>query len=430
MVSSTPPKGWIGKPPGSFEEPQRGRQPSLTVGNPPGTIEEPQRRRQPSLTMGNTQPPTTWQGPSPEYEGPLQDPGQFNASRPLLVQQAMATSSSSQRPQEPMVIRAPDTVRQSNAPRPSSTSLTSVGDSPQQVAPRSPPNYFQQRPQDTQGYSSNMQEINQEIEAALAIPVEYSCYPPLGKVPASVINYLWPATDYNKVASYKNRSEWMQEVIARVPTVTYEIFNQARDRLYEILYKHGPVHAMAESTLHTFLNAMLCNNHDLCDLIKEGKSFDVEGKPVWMLKTKNFPGAHKNMYGEGSVLHWVHSTNPSAVFGILKSGRIFPSCSDGIMLPNWMGLAGFFARIYVSHELLDAERYVKLIVDLAKGPKNTSGILFSGVIQGPHTKVQGSNTWREQFLTTRAGIVHSKASDKRWCIRTDLAEIQWIFLVG
>ena len=275
-----------------------------------------------------------------------------------------------------------------------------------------------------------MQEINQEIEAALAIPLEYSCYPPLGKVPASVINYLWPATDYNKVASYKNRSEWMQEVIAKVPTVTYEIFNQARDHLYEILYKHGPVHAMAESTLHTFLNAMLCNNHDLRDLIKKGKSFEVEGKPVWMLKTKNFPGAHKNMYGEGSVLRWVHSTNPSAVFGILKSGRIFPSCSDGIMLPNWMGLAGFFARIYVSHELLNAERYVKLIVDLAKGPKNTSGILFSGVIQGPHTKVQGSNTWREQFLTTRAGIVHSKASDKRWCIRTDLAEIQWIFLVG
>ena len=85
------------------------------------------------------------------------------------------------------------------------------------------------------------------------------------------------------------------------------------------------------------------------------------------------------------------------------------------------------ARVHVAHEHLDAERYVKLIADLAKGSKNTSGVMFSGVIQGPHTKVQGSNTWREQFLTTRAGIVHSKA---RWCIRTDLAEIQWIFLVG
>ena len=200
MVSSTPPKGWIGKPPGSFEEPQRGRQSSLTMGNPPGAVEEPQRRRQSSLTMGNTQPPTTWQGPSLDYEGPPQDPGQFNASRPLLVQQAAATSSSSQRP---------------------------VGDPPQQVASRSPPNYFQQRPQDAQGYSSNMQEINQEIEAALAIPVEYSCYPPLGKVPASVINYLWPSTDYNKVASYKNRSEWMQDVVARIPSVTYEIFSQS-----------------------------------------------------------------------------------------------------------------------------------------------------------------------------------------------------------
>ena len=353
--------------------------------------------------MGNTQPPTTWQGPSPDYEGPPQDPGQFNASRPLLVQQAAAISSSSQRP---------------------------VGDPPQQVASRSPPNYFQQRPQDAQGYSSNMQEINQEIEAALAIPVEYSCYPPLGKVPASVINYLWPSTDYNKVAAYKNRSEWMQDVVARIPSVTYEIFNQTRDRLYEILYKNGPVHAMTEATLHTFLNAVLCNNHDLRELIKEGKSFEVEGKPVWMLKTMNFPGAHRNMYGEGNVLHWVHSTNSSGVYGIFKSGRIFPSCSDGLMLPNWMGLAGFFARVHVSHEHLDAERYVKLIVDLAKGSKNTSGVLFSGVIQGPHTKVQGSNTWREQFLTTRAGIVHSKASDKRWCIRTDLAEIQWIFPVG
>ena len=353
--------------------------------------------------MGNTQPPTTWQGPSPDYEGPPQDPGQFNASRPLLVQQAAEVPSSSKRP---------------------------VEDPPQQVVSRSPPNYFQQRPQDAQGFSSNMQEINQEIEAALAIPVEYSCYPPLGRVPASVINYLWPSTDYNKVASYKNRSEWMQDVVARIPSVTYEIFNQTRDRLYEILYKNGPVHAMTEATLHTFLNAILCNNHDLRELIKEGKSFEVEGKPVWMLKTMNFPGAHRNMYGEGNVLHWVHSTNSSGVYGILKSGRIFPSCSDGLMLPNWMGLAGFFARVHVSHEHLDAERYVKLIVDLAKGSKNTSGVLFSGVIQGPHTKVQGSNTWREQFLTTRAGIVHSKASDKRWCIRTDLAEIQWIFLVG
>ena len=403
MVSSTPPKGWIGKPPGSFEEPQRGRQPSLTMGNPSGAVEEPQRRRQSSLTMGNTQPPTTWQGPSPDYEGPPQDPAQFNASRPLLVQQAAEVPSSSKRP---------------------------VEDPPQQVVSRSPPNYFQQRPQDAQGFSSNMQEINQEIEAALAIPVEYSCYPPLGKVPASVINYLWPSTDYNKVASCKNRSEWMQDVVARLPSVTYEIFNQTRDRLYEILYKNGPVHAMTEATLHTFLNAVLCNNHDLRELIKEGKSFEVEGKPVWMLKTMNFPGAHRNMYGEGNVLHWVHSTNSSGVYGILKSGRIFPSCSDGLMLPNWMGLAGFFARVHVSHEHLDAERYVKLIVDLAKGSKNTSGVMFSGVIQGPHTKVQRSNTWREQFLTTRAGIVHSKASDKRWCIRTDLAEIQWIFLVG
>ena len=151
-----------------------------------------------------------------------------------------------------MVIRAPEALRKNNALRPSSTSLTSVGDPPQQVAPRSPPNYFQQRPQDTQGYSSNMQEINQEVEAALAIPVEDSCYPPLGKVPASVINYLWPSTDYNKVASFQNRSEWMQEVVARIPTVTYEIFNQARDLLYEILHKNGPVHAMTESTLHTF----------------------------------------------------------------------------------------------------------------------------------------------------------------------------------
>ena len=403
MVSSTPPKGWIGKPPGSFEEPQRGRQPSLTMGNPSGAVEEPQRRRQSSLTMGNTQPPTTWQGPSPDYEGPPQDPALFNASRPLLVQQAAEVPSSSKRP---------------------------VEDPPQQVVSRSLPNYFQQRPQDAQGFSSNMQEINQEIEAALAIPVEYSCYPPLGKVPASVINYLWPSTDYNKVASYKNRSEWMQDVVAKIPSVTYEIFNQTRDRLYEIMYKNGPVHAMTAATLHTFLNAVLCNNHDLRELIKEGKSFEVEGKPVWMLKTINFPGAHRNMYGEGNVLHWVHSTNSSGVYGILKSGRIFPSCSDGLMLPNWMGLAGFFARVHVAHEHLDAERYVKLIADLAKGSKNTSGVMFSGVIQGPHTKVQGSNTWREQFLTTRAGIVHSKASDKRWCIRTDLAEIQWIFLVG
>ena len=125
MVSSTPPKGWIGKPPGSFEEPQRGRQPSLTMGNPSGAVEEPQRRRQSSLTMGNTQPPTTWQGPSPDYEGPPQDPAQFNASRPLLVQQAAEVPSSSKRP---------------------------VEDPPQQVVSRSPPNYFQQRPQDAQGF--------------------------------------------------------------------------------------------------------------------------------------------------------------------------------------------------------------------------------------------------------------------------------------
>ena len=107
MVSSTPPKGWIGNPPGTFQDPQRRGQPSLTIGNPPGTCEEPQRRRQPSLTVGNTQPPTTWQGPSPEFEGPPQDAAQFNQRRPLLVQQALATSSSSQRLQESAEVRAP-----------------------------------------------------------------------------------------------------------------------------------------------------------------------------------------------------------------------------------------------------------------------------------------------------------------------------------
>ena len=99
-------------------------------------------------------------------------------------------------------------------------------------------------------------------------------------------------------------------------------------------------------------------------------------------------------------------------FGVLKCGFILPSCSDRIQLPDYLQLCSFIGRASVAPKHYDPEEHVKVVSSVASSPKNTSGVIFSGIINGPCHKFQESNTWRGQFLSEFAGVIHSRSSAK------------------
>ena len=93
-------------------------------------------------------------------------------------------------------------------------------------------------------------------------------------------------------------------------------------------------------------------------------------------------------------------------------------------------LPRFFSLLKHAHEQMSLRDIATQCAKLFHHSRQQSGVMLSGCIVGGHSKYKWSSTWIELTLAAKAGLVRSKSTDKRWAIRVDLAQIQWIVLMS
>ena len=94
----------------------------------------------------------------------------------------------------------------------------------------------------------HIQEIDYELQQAKATTLDYNVYPTLGQAPDNKVNYPWAPVNFTEVGTFKGRNNWVKDALERIPQVTHQVFNQARDFLCEIMYRNGTVHGMTEKS--------------------------------------------------------------------------------------------------------------------------------------------------------------------------------------
>ena len=161
-----------------------------------------------------------------------------------------------------------------------------------------------------------------------------------------------------------------------------------------------------------------------------GQAFKASsGQTIWVLRTKNFPGPSLQRATRDEPNQFFHMTSTQGLLGILKIGKA-ESANDRIGLPDDFPASAFFSLMKHTHNQMSAKDVALQCAKLFNHSKQQSGIMLRSCIMGGHTKYKWSSTWVEMALAPRAGLVRSKSSDKRWAIRVDLAQTQWLVLLS
>ena len=127
-----------------------------------------------------------------------------------------------------------------------------------------------------------------------------------------------------------------------------------------------------------------------------------------------------------SITNFSHDVGPGVAGDHEDWAHILPSATDRMGLPESFPVSAFFSLLKHTHQQLTVEELALQCASLFYHSKQQSRVMLSGWVTGGHTKNPWSSTWVELNLATRAGLVRSKATDKRWAIRVDLAKIEWI----
>ena len=269
------------------------------------------------------------------------------------------------------------------------------------------------------------------IRIADAIALNYE-WPQLGAVPpAPVPRGLFASFQYSSLRTMLQRKQFTQADFESFAGVSDDDTCRVRQWLYELLSTYGPVYEHKDNVLHNFARVLHVLGLQPQSIFTWGQAFQTNsGKVVWVLQTKNFPGPSLQRATGDEPYQFFHMTSTQGLLGILKLGTILPSANDRIGLPEDFPSSAFFSLIKHTYNQMTARDIALQCAKLFQHSKQQSGIMLSGCILGGHTKYKWSSTWVEMALASRAGLVRSKSSDKRWAIRVDLAQIQWIVLMS
>ena len=270
--------------------------------------------------------------------------------------------------------------------------------------------------------------IEFEMKAAFDTKLEYE-YDKLGTIkPAPMQPHNWDIPEFQAVHTLQSRKAWVDTYLAKIPYNPPDAVQKVRDDLYKLVVQHNIVYPMDEKVLCNFANALVAVNLSVQHIITDVQTFRApDGHVTWVLQTQNWVPLGL----DNSAMNWIHMSNLQGIQGILACGCIYPCTSDGLQLPSGLLLSAFFGKMELSNQAHSTEQWAGAFVKHGTtSHKNTSGVIFAGTIHGRYYKYSHANTWREQFLTIRAGVVRSNASDKRWAVRSDLARIQVIGLLS
>ena len=198
-----------------------------------------------------------------------------------------------------------------------------------------------------------------------------------------------------------------------------------------LLSTHGEVHQHRDTVVHIFIRTMHVLGYQPSSIISWGRSFQTAtGRIIWMLRARNFPGPNVQKATGDEFYQFFHMTSAQGLLGIMKTGLILPSATDRMGLPDTLSGSAFFSLLKHTHQQMAVEEIALQCASLFHHAKQQSGVMLRGCVTGGHTKYPWSSTWVELNLATRAGLVRSKSTDKRWAIRVDLAKIEWIVLMS
>ena len=253
--------------------------------------------------------------------------------------------------------------------------------------------------------------------------------PPMGTLTVTWLDRaLWKPYDLKDLNTHARRRAFVEPIIEKALKVPDETLQQVCKELITMVSKKAPMFVMDIKTLQTFALALIANNLQISSVIEDAASWQIEGVSVWLFRLKCMPGptfadvpTQTNSY-----CHWYHAGGLETVFRAFATATILPCCSDGLQLPPQIPLPGFFARVRREDTQVTEEQIFHDGKEMHSHGKKVHGIHFSGAVFGNHIKLPRASTWLEQFTRFKAGLVKSKSTDKRWCVRADCGKIQFV----
>ena len=274
------------------------------------------------------------------------------------------------------------------------------------------------------------EDIQYELQESQNVQIPKPA-PLMGTLPLTLLNpALWKPYQLSELNTYEKRRTFIQPILDRALKIPEDQLQSFCKELISLVAKHSPMFPMESKTLQIFALAMMTNDPQISDIIEDAASWQIDGVNIWLFRLKGMPGPtfSGTSRDSASYYHWYHAGGLETVFGALATGTILPCCSDGLQLPSMIPLPGFFARVRREDTEITQEQLLQDCRDMHSHGKNAHGIHFSGAILGNHIKLPRASTWLEQFTSFNAGLVKSKSTDKRWCIRADLGKIQFACL--
>ena len=184
---------------------------------------------------------------------------------------------------------------------------------------------------------------------------------------------------------------------------------------------------MDTKTLQIFALALISNDLPIDGIVEDAASWQTDGVNIWLFRLKGMSGPTfaNTPTDSTSYYHWYHAGGIETVFGAFATGTILPCCSDGLQLPPMIPLPGFFAGYVEKIRRIRKSNCCKIAGICIPMERMRMVFIF---LEPFLIKLPRASSWLEQFTCFKAGLVKSKSTDKRWCIRADCGKIQFACL--
>ena len=189
-----------------------------------------------------------------------------------------------------------------------------------------------------------------------------------------------------------------------------------------------PPNSIGRAEFFGFIDCVLQSRLNYERHISEGATWfqELEENVVgYRFRCEGFPGpplAAQNWH------QWAHATTREGATGLLATGKVLPTDHAVAGLDPDEDTKSFFGRS-TQHPEWD-EGVIQLASKCFHSTKNSSGVVFAGLLPSGHVKGKSASVSYENNLAKFHALVHSCSSDRHWAIRFVAARIDFIFVLS
>ena len=250
-------------------------------------------------------------------------------------------------------------------------------------------------------------------------------------------HWLFPLT-IQDVVEHQRRKAWVQANVTPFSRVPPSSVEQCVRHLLVLapVAPEDPVNGVPISTVHVLASAIIASEMPYTQIFNQRAvaATATTGTAVWLYPSQAFPGVNQDRVAGEYSMRFVHFSSQLGLAGIFRTGIIMPTSAETLALDSenesQVGRKcplGFFCR--VSTECYHERSILDFLLACSEHPKNTTNVGVTGTVSGTHYKFNRGDIWKEQALAYSYPAVRSGSKDKRWCVRSDLAAIDGVFLV-